>query len=89
VLSDFHREKDQFNAKLRDLKDKLATLSLSPQRDDKYDVVRNGDNTRPPVMGMGQPNAQAISPRGDDGEFTNRESSDYGGAYQSNFAKRQ
>ena len=32
IMTNFNREKDQFNAKLKDLKQKLQTLSLSPQR---------------------------------------------------------
>lgn len=30
ILTNFNREKDQFNSKLQDLKNKLRTLSLSP-----------------------------------------------------------
>lgn len=30
ILNNFNREKDQFNSKLQDLKNKLRTLSLSP-----------------------------------------------------------
>ena len=32
ILTNFNREKEQFNSKLQDLKDKLRTLSLSPQK---------------------------------------------------------
>ena len=32
ILQNFNREKEQFNSKLQDLKNKLRTLSLSPQK---------------------------------------------------------
>ena len=103
ILVDFHREKNQFNAKLKDLKDKLATLSLSPQRhaeteardpayihrDDKYDAMRNNTGR---VGHPTQPRVSTIhSPHGVDEQTmpSNRDAAGYDEEYQSNFARRQ